>query len=194
MFITTRMPVSYHSASLETCNILFVAVTSFSLFLIITGCKQETRPAIATGHIRIMDDKLINYNQQVVHSENDEIEDYILRHQWKMIKTATGVRYMIYEKGKGKKIKKGDKVRFKYNLSLLNGNKVYGPDSLSVKIMYPGTSEGEPGLQEALLLMRYGDQAKLIIPSHLAFGLLGDLKEIPAGATLVYNIEILGQY
>jgi len=41
--------------------------------------------------------------------------------------------------------------------------------------------------------MRQGDRAKLIVPSHLAFGLLGDLKKIPAGATLVYDIEILGK-
>lgn len=188
------MSDTYHPIFIGTCNMLFIAVTSFALMLVFPRCKPETRPAIATDHLRMMDAKLINYNQQVVRTENDEIGDYIARHQWKMLKTSTGLQYMIYEKGKGKKIIKGEKVRFNFKLSLLNGNKIYSSDSLGVRIIYPGTSEGEPGLQEALLLMQYGDRAKLIIPSHLAFGLLGDLKKIPAGATLVYDIEILSQY
>ena len=35
------------------------------------------------------------------------------------------------------------------------------------------------GLEEGLLLMKVGDKAKFIIPSHLAFGLLGDENRIP---------------
>ncbi|MCX6286025.1 MAG: FKBP-type peptidyl-prolyl cis-trans isomerase [Bacteroidetes bacterium] len=173
------------------CKLLFIAVSSMSFVCMFTSCEPETRRARATDHIRMMDDKLLNYNQQLVRSENDEIEEYISRHQWKMLKTTTGLRYMIYEKGKGKKIKMGGEVRLKYSLTLLNGNAIYNSDSLGIKIIYPGTTEGETGLQEALLFMLLGDHAKLIVPSHLAYGLLGDLKKIPAGATLVYDIQIL---
>jgi FKBP-type peptidyl-prolyl cis-trans isomerase len=41
------------------------------------------------------------------------------------------------------------------------------------------------------MLMRTGSRAKLIVPSHLAFGLLGDLKKIPEQAVLVYDIELV---
>ena len=162
-----------------------------TLSLLIFSCEPESRPARTTDHILTMDNKLINYNHQVVRSENDEIEDYINRHHWKMIQTPTGLRYMIYERGNGKKIRKGGEVRMKYKLSLLDGNILYQSDSLGIKVIYPGTSEEETGLQEALLFMQEGDHAKLVIPFHLAYGLLGDLKKIPAGATLVYDIEIL---
>ena len=39
--------------------------------------------------------------------------------------------------------------------------------------------------------MREGDKAKAIIPSHLAYGFIGDEKQIPKRATLIYDIEVL---
>jgi FKBP-type peptidyl-prolyl cis-trans isomerase len=39
--------------------------------------------------------------------------------------------------------------------------------------------------------MHVGDRAKFIVPSHLAFGLLGDQNKIPQHATLVYDIELV---
>jgi len=157
----------------------------------LVSCEPDTRPARATDHLRMTDEKVISYNRQVVQTENDEIEDFISRHHWKMQRTGTGLRYMVYENGKGGKVAKGEEVRLKYNISLITGKQIYNSDSAGVKTIYPGTSEGETGLQEALLLMKRGDRAKLVVPSHLAYGLLGDLKKIPAGASLVYDIEIL---
>jgi len=37
-----------------------------------------------------------------------------------------------------------------------------------------------------------GDHAKLIIPSHLAHGLIGDLDKIPPLTTLVMDIHLIG--
>ncbi len=185
MFANSHSPVS------GTCKLLFAIITASGLIFLLTSCEPETRRARATDHIRMMDEKLLNYNQQVVRTENDEIEDYISRHQWKMVKTSTGLRYMVYLKGKGAKINKGAEVHLKYKLTLLNGNEVYDSDSTGIKIIYPGTSEGETGLQEALMLLNMGDYARLVIPSHLGYGLIGDLKKIPAGASLVYDIQIL---
>jgi len=180
-----------HSLVSGACKLLFTVISASSLIFCLASCEPETRRARATDHIRMMDEKLLNYNQQVVRSENDEIEDYISRHQWKMVKTPTGLRYMVYSKGKGAKINKGEEVHLKYKLTLLNGNDVYDSESSGIKIIFPGTSEGETGLQEALMLLCRGDLARLIVPSHLGYGLMGDLKKIPAGASLVYDIQIL---
>jgi len=35
-----------------------------------------------------------------------------------------------------------------------------------------------------------GDEAIIIIPSHLGYGLLGDNKKIPQRSTIIYEIEI----
>jgi FKBP-type peptidyl-prolyl cis-trans isomerase len=185
------MPGFYNPVNSLAFRLLIRAISITAFSLLILSCEQETRQVRTTDHLLMMDAKEINYNRQLVQFENNEIEDYISRHHWKMIQTPTGLRYMIFERGKGKKILKGDEIHLKYDLSLLNGNTIYQSDSLGIKIIYPGTSEDETGLQEALLFMQIGDHAKLIVPSHLAFGLLGDLKKIPVGASLVYDIEIL---
>ena len=52
-----------------------------------------------------------------------------------------------------------------------------------------GSVEG--GLDEALLLMRIGDKARIILLPHLAHGLLGDFEKIPARSIIVYYIELV---
>jgi FKBP-type peptidyl-prolyl cis-trans isomerase len=49
----------------------------------------------------------------------------------------------------------------------------------------------ENGLEEAILQLHLGDQAVIILPSHLAFGLLGDQKKIPQRATVIYEIDFI---
>jgi FKBP-type peptidyl-prolyl cis-trans isomerase len=39
--------------------------------------------------------------------------------------------------------------------------------------------------------MKMGDRAKLIIPSHLAHGLVGDLNKIPPLTTIVVDIHLI---
>jgi FKBP-type peptidyl-prolyl cis-trans isomerase len=39
--------------------------------------------------------------------------------------------------------------------------------------------------------MHVGDKARLILPPHLAHGLLGDENRIPARSIIVYEIELL---
>ncbi len=40
-------------------------------------------------------------------------------------------------------------------------------------------------------MMREGEKARFIIPPHLAYGLLGDEKQIPARSIIVYEVELL---
>jgi FKBP-type peptidyl-prolyl cis-trans isomerase len=42
-----------------------------------------------------------------------------------------------------------------------------------------------------LRLLRAGDKAKFIVPSHLAYGWIGDSKNIPTRAVLVYDVNVL---
>ena len=50
----------------------------------------------------------------------DEINQYILHHNWQMEKTGTGLRYIIMKKGKGTQPKSGDFVSVNYKISLIN--------------------------------------------------------------------------
>jgi FKBP-type peptidyl-prolyl cis-trans isomerase len=49
----------------------------------------------------------------------------------------------------------------------------------------------ESGIHEGIKLMRVGEKSKLVFPSHLAHGLVGDLKDIPPLSPLVVDIELI---
>ena len=98
---------------------------------------------------------------------------------------------MIYKEGKGKKAETGDIVKINYKTSLLNGVNIYSSDESGAKEFEVGKAHVESGLEEGILLLKVGDKAKFIIPSHLGFGLLGDENKIPSKAALVYDIELI---
>jgi FKBP-type peptidyl-prolyl cis-trans isomerase len=98
---------------------------------------------------------------------------------------------MIYYTGSGKAAVKGMQASVRFTLRLLNGQQIYSSDSAGLKEITLGYSGVETGLEEGLLHLHQGDRAKFIIPSYLAFGLLGDQHKIPPGATLVYDLELV---
>jgi FKBP-type peptidyl-prolyl cis-trans isomerase len=49
----------------------------------------------------------------------------------------------------------------------------------------------ESGIHEVLLYMSEGDRARVILPSHMAFGYTGDSNKIPQNASLLYDLKIL---
>lgn len=175
---------SYPARELSILGVSFI-------ILFMVACGESPRPARGTSNIRLSDEKLIEYNRGVVKTEEQQIEDFLARYQWDVNQTPSGLRYLIYRKGAGRKAGSGMKVSFRYTVKLLNGTLVYSSDSTGEKEFILGHGRVESGLEEGMLLLREGDRAKFIIPSHLAFGLLGDQQKIPPGASLVYDIEIM---
>jgi FKBP-type peptidyl-prolyl cis-trans isomerase FkpA len=134
---------------------------------------------------------LINVNKQLVASEDQRIDDFIARYKWKMHTTGTGLRYYVYKNGTGPAPEAGDIARMHYSVVLLNGDTLYTSCERGIKEFMIGQGAVESGLEEGILFLKKGDRAKLILPSHLAFGLVGDSDKIPAKAALVYDIELI---
>ena len=134
---------------------------------------------------------LIHANKEAVREENQQIDDYIRRHQLAMETTPTGLRYMITHTGIGPKGETGRMVRLDFVVIFLTGDTVYTARTEGPLEFVVGKGQVITGLEEAILLMRVGDRAKFIIPSHLAFGLIGDQKKIRHKATLVYDLEFV---
>jgi FKBP-type peptidyl-prolyl cis-trans isomerase FkpA len=160
------------------------------MVLLLHSCGGETQPVKSTDNFTMTHDTIINYNKGVVKAEEQEIEDVISRYHWKMEKSSTGLRYSIYKKGSGKKAVRGDSALFHYEIRLLNGNLCYSSREKGPRQIVLGRNPNENGLEEGILLMKPGDRAKLIVPSHLAFGLLGDQERIPPQSTLIYDVEL----
>jgi cyclophilin family peptidyl-prolyl cis-trans isomerase len=125
-------------------------------------------------------------------------------------KTATGLRYIITEKGSGKKPKKGTIVYIHYAGFLENGtlfdssiesvSKTFGkfdPGRAAANQYTPisfqiGKKEGLiPGFIEGVEKMVIGDKATIFIPSHLAYGEAGAGDVIPPNTNIIFEIELL---
>ena len=187
----TSAPDSQRWDCLNSLNRVYQGTLFFLIILIVSGCRQEPGQIRATPNIRLTDKRLIRYNQVKVKTEDRFIDDFLQRYQWEMQTSGTGLRYLIYQKGEGRAAEKDLLITIHYQVRLLNGDLLYSSDSAGDKQVWLGHSSEEPGLDEGLMMMREGDKAKLIIPSYLAYGMIGDQKKIPPGASLVYDIEIV---
>jgi FKBP-type peptidyl-prolyl cis-trans isomerase FkpA len=177
---------------LENSRLLgLVTSTLFLGSILLFSCGNDPQQAQSTRNISMMDDSLLNYNKVVVKTEDQEIEDLIQRYGWKVVKSSTGLRYMIYKHGSGEKAVKGKKATMKYEVRLINGDLCYSSSDRGPREFIVGHGGIETGIEEGILLMRVGDRAKFIVPSHLAFGLLGDQDKIPPKSTLIYDIELI---
>jgi len=158
--------------------------------IMLSACQNESRQPKSPTE-KDLKEPLIEANKHVVKTENQHIEDLLRRYKWDMIETGSGLRYMIYEKGQGEKAAKGKLATLEYEVRLITGDRVYSSDEDGFLSFLIGKGEVISGLEEGILFLNVGDKAKFIIPSHLAFGLLGDDERIPGKASLIYDITLL---
>lgn len=169
---------------------LLLLMLSFLLNMTV-ACRHKKDEQNKKIKIENLDESILNANKLIVRDEAKDIELLIQRYNWKMQSTGTGMFYSIDEDKQGKLLSKGDKVAIAYSISLIDGKEIYNSDRDGIKTIIIEQSDEPVGLRELLKKMSVGSKAKAVIPSHLAYGILGDNNKIPPYATLIYKIEIL---
>jgi FKBP-type peptidyl-prolyl cis-trans isomerase len=104
--------------------------------------------------------------------------------------TPSGLQYKIIKQGNGQIPALGDKVRMLYTIKLVNGKKLWSVSSRN-KPWEHHLDKALDGVKEAVLMMPVGSKWILYLPSSLAFGDAA-YDEIPAGAALIYEVELIG--
>jgi FKBP-type peptidyl-prolyl cis-trans isomerase len=173
-------------------NILNIFICFLFIFVMLScdDKKQNKQVAHAITQKQV-EDYLEQNNRDFLNYEANKINEYVESHELNVIQTGTGLRYQIHDKGDGVLIKEGDIVTLEYEISLLNGDLIYSSANDGVKTFIVGRGGVESGLEEAILKLSKNSVATLIIPVHLAYGLIGDGNKIPTRATLVYSLKVI---
>jgi FKBP-type peptidyl-prolyl cis-trans isomerase FkpA len=162
------------------------------LVILLLGCScnqpEERKQSRNSGKEK---ESMVRINQYLVSKDEEIIANYVKRRGWDMELTKTGLWYMIYQLGDGKRVRKDTRVTIEYSVNLLDGTLCYHSDENGPKQFVVGKGEVEPGLDEGIRLLRSGDKARFILPPHLAYGLLGDENKIPARSVIVYDLTVL---
>jgi len=93
--------------------------------------------------------------------------------------------------GTGVQPKPTDKVKVHYHGTLIYGT-VFDSSVERNEPLSFALNQVVSGWTEGVGMMKVGGKAKLVIPSDLAYGDQGRPPTIPPGATLVFEIELLG--
>lgn len=101
-----------------------------------------------------------------------------------------GIQYLVIKGGEGKQPMLQQSVKAHYKGSLLNGKEFDNSFKRGQPFTAPLTALIK-GWQVALTKMKEGSHWRIWIPSDLAYGDRGAGGDIPGGATLVFEVELL---
>ena len=108
------------------------------------------------------------------------------------VKTDSGLQYWDIKIGTGEAAKDGSRVKVHYTGWLTTGRKF--DSSVDANQPYEftlGKGEVIKGWDEGVAGMKVGGKRQLRIPAELAYGAEGHPPQIPANATLVFDVQLL---
>lgn len=109
------------------------------------------------------------------------------------ITTASGLTYVITQRGTGRQPVAGETVIVNYTGLLGSGFKFDSSLDRGTPFEFPlGAGRVIKGWDEGIAQLRVGDQATLIIPASIGYGARGAGGVIPPNATLIFLVELVG--
>ena len=110
-----------------------------------------------------------------------------------VVQTATGLEYVEILEGTGAQPKAGDSVSVHYTGWLKSGQKFDSSHDRGQPLVFLlGRGRVIKGWDEGVASMKVGGKRKLIVPAHLGYGDRGAGGVIPPGATLIFEVELVG--
>lgn len=163
----------------------------FFVFFVFS-CRPESSSS-AKRNANWSDDHSVDFNQELNEREQIQIRLFLEHNKsLKMKLTNSGLRYMIYKNGEGESVaKSGQTIYSRLRVELLDGTVCHETPKDETENFVLEHNDKESGVHEALRLMKKGDKAKLLLPSYLAHGLLGDRDQIPPQSILYIDLELV---
>jgi peptidyl-prolyl cis-trans isomerase A (cyclophilin A) len=142
----------------------------------------------AVEEFRQLEGAVKNRKEQAKKQADQEIDEIAMGFD----KTESGLRYKIINQGDGVQAEKGKTVSVHYKGMLPNGKVFDSSYDRKQPIDFAlGMGQVIAGWDEGIQLLKVGDKARLVVPSHMAYGSAGAGGVIPPNATLVFDVELV---
>lgn len=154
--------------------------------------KEELQQLFTTLQQKMMEKQQAKMDE--IAKKNKQVEDKFLAENSKkpgVVTLPSGLQYKVIKSGSGASPKATDKVTVHYRGTLINGQEFDSSIGRGEPVTFP-VNGVIPGWTEALQLMKVGDKWELYIPAALAYGNRGAGQQIEPGATLIFEVELLG--
>jgi FKBP-type peptidyl-prolyl cis-trans isomerase FkpA len=106
------------------------------------------------------------------------------------VRTASGLVYRELKAGAGASPTAADTVKVHYRGTLTNGTEFDSSYKRNEPLEFP-LNRVIPCWQEGVQKMKVGGKAQLVCPAAIAYGDRGAPPDIPGGATLIFEVELL---
>lgn len=187
-----KITVGKNSKQFKTSSItvLYSSLLSIAIgsLLFVQGCSQaEKKPEANTQPAQTVD------TQATESSESAPIGDASTGGQSNTVTTPSGLQYIEIVQGSGESPQPGQSVSVHYTGTLVNGTKFDSSVDRGQPFEFViGQGNVIKGWDEGVMSMKVGGKRKLTIPPELGYGDRGAGNKIPPGATLVFEVELLG--
>lgn len=159
-------------------------------FLFLAGCGKEAQ--LPYNKLDKTDSTALKIERlNVLLHDNEDSLLALYADSLRLDATRWGVYVKVYHVGSGDSVAEGDAVRMDCRLYDLDGNVLLEKAGDDAETTLVGKDRHQKGLSYALQMMRRGDSATVLVPSVMAYGALGDRKNIPPRASLLYKISNL---
>ena len=139
-----------------------------------------------------IENERIQGHRQFLKEERAHIEAYAQAMQWQLQPTGTGLYIQVFSTGKGEKAQVGNRVKVQWYPMLLDGTLLYDGESTQALQWRVEKEEAVAmGLHEVVQQMRAGDSARVVLPSHLAYGIAGISEQVPMRSALAGRILLI---
>lgn len=181
---------SLKTLSLSFKSILLKPLLLAGLLLSFTACKDGMDGLYKNPCLMTDEEKLA---QKAIDNEIIEkhfTDNNINKSEYRI--TASGLYYKTLEEGTGELVKSGDKIEVHYIGKLLSGATFDSSyDRAQTFKMTVGVKEVIEGWDEALQLMKVGEEARIFVPSHIAYGRCGSGSNIGPNTVLMFDIKVI---
>ncbi|MEM8778549.1 MAG: FKBP-type peptidyl-prolyl cis-trans isomerase [Cyanobacteria bacterium P01_G01_bin.49] len=178
--------------SMREILISFGIIAAFSLLLLLSSVfgNPNKQTAIASSAQKEITETSLKETLLSLNIADKELSEMDLENA---VETSSGLKYIQVKEGDGESPTTGQTVTVHYTGTLEDGKKFDSSrdrgQPFSFKI---GVGQVIKGWDEGVSSMKVGGNRILIIPPDLGYGAQGAGGVIPANATLIFDVELLG--